>query len=178
MKTQLQIVDLLGKGPSYPNEIARKLSISTSQAQKWLLWLLEKEMVIRKKGDLKRVFYSLNTGSFEIIAYRKTILAEKLKKSRSWQNLCKLIPCGIYGSFALGTFDENSDIDLWVYIEKYDRKKIREIADKLGDEFKRQVNLVYLNQIYLKNIRNNDPEFFYRLKLQSITQYPEVFNVT
>ncbi len=177
MKTQLQIVDLLGKGSSYPNEIARKLSISPSQAQKWLLWLLEKGMVVRKKGDLKRVFYSLNTESFEIIAYRKAILAEKLKKSKYWKNLCKLTPCGIYGSFALGTFDENSDIDLWAYIEKQDRRKIREIADKLGDEFKRQVNLVYLDKTYLKNMRNNDPEFFYRLKLQSITQHLEVFNV-
>ena len=178
MKSQFQIVDLLGSGPSYPNEIARKLSISPSQAQKWLLWLLEKKMVIRKKGDLKRVFYSLNTKSFEVSACRKTILVEKLEKSNYWKNLCKLIPCGIYGSFALGTFDENSDIDLWVYIEKNDRKKIREIADKLGDEFKRQVNLVYLDKTYVKSITNNDPEFFYRLKLQSITQHAEVFNVT
>lgn len=178
METQLQIIDLLGNGPSYPNKIARTLSISPSQAQKWLLWLLKKDMVIRKKGDLKRVFYSLNTASFEIIAYRKSILAEKLKRSPYWQNLCELIQCGIYGSFALGTFDEISDVDLWVYIEKHDRRKIREIATKLGDEFKRQVNLVYLDKMYLKNIRNNDPEFFYRLKLQSITQHPGVFNVT
>ena len=34
-------IELLGDGAGYPNKIARKLRISSSQAQKWLLLLLK-----------------------------------------------------------------------------------------------------------------------------------------
>ena len=177
MNITFDIIDLLGKGPSYPNEIARKLRISPSQAQKWLLWLLKQGMVMRKKGDLRRVFYSVNSSSQKLIGYRKFILESQLERSRAWKALYKISPCGIYGSIAQGTFDQNSDIDVWVYLSQRESYKIRFAIDALSKEFLRQVNVVYLTKQYLEDLQRKDPEFFYRLKLQSLTEHPEVFNV-
>lgn len=178
MKITFNIIDLIGNGPSYPNEIARKLRISPSQAQKWLIWLLKKKMIIKKKGDLRRVFYSVNPSSQKLIGYRKFILESKLENSKAWKALNKIGPCGIYGSFAQGTFDQNSDIDIWVYLPKGESDRIRPIIDALSKEFSRQINVIYLTKQYLKDLQQKDSEFFYRLKLQSLTTYLEVFNVT
>lgn len=178
MQVTFDIVDFLGNGPNYPNEIARRLRISPSQAQKWLLWLLKHKMIIRKKGDLRRVFYSINPSSQKLIGYRKFILESKLENSKAWKTLNKIGPCGIYGSFAQGTFDQNSDIDIWVYFLKGESDRIRPTIDVLSKEFSRQINVVYLTKQYLKDLQQKDPEFFYRLKLQSLTIHPEVFNVS
>ena len=177
MQVTFDIIDLLGNGSNYPNEIARKLHISPSQAQKWLLWLLKNRMILRKKGDLRRIFYSINPFSQKLIGYRRFILESTLENSRAWKALNKMASCGIYGSFAQGTFDQNSDMDIWVYLPKGDSNKIRPIIDALSKEFNRQINVVYLTKQYLKDLQQKDPEFFYRLKLQSLTAYPEVFNV-
>lgn len=177
MQVTFNIIDLLGGGQNYPNEIARKLHISPSQAQKWLLWLLKNKMIFRKKGDLRRVFYSINPSSQKLIGYRRFILESKLESSKAWKTLNRTCPCGIYGSFAQGTFDQNSDIDMWVYLPKGESSKIRPIIDALSKEFNRQINVVYLTKQYLKDLQQKDPEFFYRLKLQSFTERLEVFNV-
>jgi len=177
MQIIFNIIDFLGNGKNYPNEIARKLRISPSQAQKWLLWLLKNKMVLRKKGDLRRVFYSINPSSQKLIGYRRFILESKLERSKGWEKLCRITLCGIYGSFAQGTFDQNSDIDLWVSLPKGESDKIRPAINILSKEFNRQIDVTYLSKQYLKDLQKNDPEFFYRLKLQSFTRHPEVFNV-
>ena len=174
----LQVIDFLGDQSSYPNEIARKLGISPSQAQKWVLWLLKKGMVIRKKGSLLRIFYSLNMESRLLRSYRRILFSEKLFSSKHWEGLCRLTPCGIYGSFVEGREDERSDLDVWIYVtSSKHRMDARKIVNRLSEEFKKPVNLTFLDHQYLKNLKNKDPEFFYRLKLQSITTFPEVFNV-
>ena len=174
----LKIINFLGEQSSYPNEISRKLGMSSSQAQKWLLWLFRKRMVIRKKGSLRRVFYSLNTKSQLLKTYRRILFSEKLVSSKHWKRLCQLMPCGIYGSFSEGMWDERSDLDVWIYVTSpKHRIEARKISNGLSEEFKKTVNLTFLDRSYLKNLKDKDPEFFYRLKLQSMTTFPEVFNV-
>ena len=142
------------------------------------MWLFKNGMVIRKKGDLRRIFYSVNPSSQKLIGYRMFILESKLEYSKAWKILHKICLCGIYGSFAQGTFDQNSDIDIWVYLSRGEGNKIRSAIDSLAREFSRQINVVYLTKQYLVDLKKKDPEFFYRLKLQSLATHLEVFNVS
>lgn len=126
---------------------------------------------------MRRIFYALNPACPKTPLLRQYLFAEFLEKSRAWKSLSKKWPTGIFGSYAGGTFDRHSDLDVWVYSDNNDLIDIRKHVDALAKELRCEGNIVFLNKDHISKLKTSDPEFYYRLKLLSWTDRPEVFNV-
>ena len=168
-KNSVDILQLLSKGNFYLREISETLHISPSATHGALKSLLAFDFIKESKQKNKKV-YSLNTDNILLRAVKSFINLDRIIKSKAYKGLSTLGTVGIYGSFAEGSNDEHSDLDMWVYGEKINPSLAAKYSAKFEKEFKAEINILILNKNKLENIKNKDPEFYSRLKLTSVYQ--------
>ena len=76
----------------------------------------------------------------------------------------KIIGMGVYGSYAKGTNDENSDIDIWIKskgpLKEDDIAKFEyEMSKKLGA----RLNVTVLYPKKIERLKKDDKEFYYSI---------------
>ena len=122
-------------------ELSRKLKISPSTTKYWCdLFLKHGILIVNKKGTLR--IFSLNNSSVytkeikrvHMLLYFKELGIEKISK--------KDTSLAIYGSYASGEFDENSDIDILI-IGK-DNEVNKDFVLKFEKKIKKQVQLTII----------------------------------
>ncbi|MCL7474585.1 MAG: nucleotidyltransferase domain-containing protein [ANME-2 cluster archaeon] len=175
-KSNLKILRLLKKEEGlYIREIAEILAISPFSVHnsfklfKKLGFFEEKKVknrktiyLVRDNPILKKIFSLINISD--------------LSGNESFKKLIKSGKVGVYGSFASGEDTKESDIDLWFYKqENVSYIELREITREIEKDFGMEVKLLVLHDSKIKDIMENDPEFFYRLKLSSIAVNGDVF---
>lgn len=168
-KSSLRILQLLKKEEGlYIREIAEKLSISPFTVHnavklfKNFGFVREIEVKNRKAIYLKR-----NNPLLKKIFSLVNIY--DLITNKNFQKLRKKGIVGVYGSFASGEDTKDSDIDLWIYPKKkISSIELREITREIERDFGTEVKLLILTDSKIKDLMENDPEFYYRLKLTSI----------
>ncbi|MBS7643816.1 nucleotidyltransferase domain-containing protein [Candidatus Bathyarchaeota archaeon] len=78
------------------------------------------------------------------------------------------------GSWAKGTNDEESDVDLWIKVRNHvDEVKIARIMAELTKELGREVNILVLDSERVKGLKEEDPIFYYSLVFGSFTLWGE-----
>ncbi|MFA5763416.1 MAG: nucleotidyltransferase domain-containing protein [archaeon] len=121
------------------NELAKELKISSFSAKKYCDLLLKEEMLLVKPiGNQKR--FSLNNSSVYVKQLKRAI-ALLYFKEKGIENIAKdANSFAIYGSFANGSFEKYSDLDLLIIGPKgcFDRSQLT----KFGKEIKREIQLV------------------------------------
>jgi len=75
---------------------------------------------------------------------------------------------GIYGSFAKGSNDEASDIDMWVMIERASGEELARLTARLRNSIG-DVKPLYLTKDKLRLLKRNDELFYHSLVFGSIT---------
>ncbi len=147
------------------NETAKQLSLSKGLVSKILLLLIKRRIIKRKNRKFivndrlptKAVKILLNLEPFETTMFKKFPFVKS---------------AGIYGSCAKGKNTDESDIDLWIWVEN---SKAEELA-KLTKELKAkhpQANPVYLTKEKWEKIKKEDTPFYYSLFFGSITLFGE-----
>jgi len=147
------------------NRIANELRLSKGLVSKFFDILTKEGIIKRKKNEFliqnnlktKAIKILLNLDSFD------TKIFDKYKFVKS---------AGLYGSFVKGENTQDSDIDLWVFIEKTKD----EYLSKLTNELKRKYNNIkplYLTKEKLKILKKEDAIFYCSLIFGSITIYGE-----
>jgi uncharacterized protein len=121
------------------NEIAQKLKISTSTAKRYCdLFLKENYVLLKEVRNQKR--FSLNNFSI-YVRQLKRVYSLIYFKEHGIENIAKdANSFAIYGSFADGSFEKHSDLDLLIIGPKdcFDRSQLT----KFGKEIKREIQLV------------------------------------
>jgi uncharacterized protein len=136
-------------------EISRKLNISKSSI-KQSADFLEKETILNsQKVGNQKIFY-LNNQYFLINDLKKIIALLNFKKngieSISKNELC----LAIFGSFANGTFNENSDLDILIIGNKNDILEPQ--LSKFTNSIKNEIQLViYDFPVWEKMKKENNP---------------------
>lgn len=137
-------------------ETARELNLSPMAVSKTFKLLIKKKVFYEAgKVDLSnavtralKIF--LNVNKLDSISLNKKI--------RSSVKSC--ISAGLYGSWANGTNNSDSDIDLWIKAKKKDEDSIlkvrRFVRTKLGFE----ANVLLLNESDVEKLRENDFVFY------------------
>ena len=115
-----------------------------------------------------------NTDNFYYRSIMRLINYRKIQDCKAIRELEKLGVIGIYGSYAAGTDEKSSDIDLVIFTEAREIE-VRAAANKLSQQINKEINLLMLNQRKLDNLKKNDYEFYMRLKLQSIMFNGDIF---
>lgn len=155
----------------YSREVSKKIKISlgaTSNA----LRLLEKNNVLISERKGKKSLYTLILPNeylerFKILNTLLTLepLAEKLK------NISRRIV--LYGSYAIGTFASESDLDLFIISEKRE-EVLKTIANFKGD-IAFEIKPIIKKQVEWMHLEKSDPEFFGEVN-QGITLWEKPIN--
>jgi len=84
------------------------------------------------------------------------------------------IGCGIYGSCANGTNHEESDIDIWIKVDKHPGEaKVATVSNEIRKLLGRNVQILVLTPERIERLKKEDPIFYYSLVFGSIRLYGE-----
>lgn len=155
-------------GQSHTYELSKLLSISPPHANRLCNELLRKKNLTSKIVGNKKLF-SLNYENPLTRELLRLLTLLKIQDSKLFDKLGGICPFGIYGSFSEGRQHKDSDIDLWVYSSRKKEKVIREILNQIEKEWGHAINVIYLDDEKLNNMKQKDPEFYIRLRGQSLT---------
>jgi predicted nucleotidyltransferase len=164
-----RILEHVLANPSRPHRvraIARTLRISVSSVSVFFS-LLNRLKILRRKGN---DFY-INVGSPETRAIKSLFNISKLNIA-PLKNIPGVEGIGLYGSWANGTDKEDSDIDIWVRVDKRPKEEIiAKISRQMNETMKRKVQLLMLDPEKSKALVERDPIFYYSLVYGSVVFY-------
>jgi predicted nucleotidyltransferase len=168
MNIEAKIMELFFEYPRrefYLREVSREVGVSVGAAKKYLDRLVEKRLLLRRVVGNLYLFRS----NREHPIFKQKMLAyntEKLFDSGVVDRLLELEPTSIilYGSFARGENDENSDIDVLVISEKKDVPSFRGILD-------REVNVSVYSEAEWNNKAREDKAFYEQVIIYGVPLY-------
>ncbi|MBD3204461.1 hypothetical protein GF327_09290 [Candidatus Woesearchaeota archaeon] len=158
----LKILEVLYKKESYLREIARKADLNPNSTYRYLNEMLKEDIVkARKEGNQKRFSLKKNDFVYNLMAYIDIKKFQKLPEIRKQainnyiQNLnTKPVFVILFGSTAKNTFNQDSDIDLLLVVNKKTntkeaKKEVEAIQSLKINDFQIDYN-VFLREIKLK----------------------------
>jgi len=147
-------------------EIAKEFRVSVGSVSQFLA-LLKKKGILRRKGDA--FFVNTNTPlvrAIKIVLNVSQIDIAPLKRIPGLQGI------GLYGSWANGMNREDSDIDIWIRVEKKPGEEIiAGVSSRVRKRMKRSVQLLIIDPEKNRMLRENDPIFYYSLIYGSVVLY-------
>ena len=84
-----------------------------------------------------------------------------------------IMALGIYGSFATGENTPESDLDVWVFVEKMSIARSASLKREIEKATGREVNLLLLTPERIRKLRTGDPVFYYSLAYGSMVIWGE-----
>ncbi len=165
-KNNIKIIKLIDKEQIHIRDIADKLNISPGSVHK-LIKLMKTNGLVELIKQKNRIIVRLNKEN-EIIKQVKTLINfNDILNSYAYKKLRKFGKIGIYGSFANGTNDLKSDLDIWIQTDKKELS-LRPVVHELEKQLNIKVNILILTKSKIDSLKRNDPEFYNRLRLTSI----------
>jgi predicted nucleotidyltransferase len=147
------------------NAVAKKLKVSKGLVSKFFN-ILVKEKVLKKIGSKFVVVDDVHVRAIKIFLNLAPFKASVFKKYAFVKS------AGIYGSVVKGENMENSDIDIWIVLEKADEENIARLTNELKARYG-NVKPLYLTKEKIKVLKKTDPIFYHSLIFGSITVYGE-----
>ncbi len=160
----------------HKRELSRKLGLgmpSVTYAIKKIGYLLKKRNVGNQmhfsldysNSELTPFLYMIENTRFNNLP--KNIKNSVLKFLADLEN--KPLISLIFGSYAKGNYDKNSDIDLLLVFQKVSEKEIENSAKKINLAFNVKIEPIYLDyDTFKKSYHQNNKEFFLKLKTNKI----------
>jgi len=146
------------EGSFYVRELARILKEDPSNLAKELI-KLEKEGIFESELRGKTKHYRLNKKyplhkQLKEIIFKTTGVEGGIRNElRKLKNIKQAF---LFGSFAKGDYDSQSDIDLLI-IGDPDPEKLAEKISKLEDKFSREINYIVMKEKEFQKKKNKDP---------------------
>jgi predicted nucleotidyltransferase len=162
----IRIIRLIDKEELHIRDIADRLGISPGSVHK-LVKLLKANNLIKEIKIKNRIIIRLNKDSSLVKQLKIIINFNDIVNAPAYKKLKKLGKIGIYGSFANGTNDKESDLDIWVKTDKKELE-LRPVIHELERKLNIKVNPLLLTDSKISSLKADDAEFYTRLKLTSI----------
>ena len=164
-KERAKILEFISykRGQITVSEVAHSLKLSKGLVSKFFN-ILRSEKILKRTRNRFLVTDHVNTKTIKILLNLNRFDSEIFRKYRFVR------AAGLYGSFVKGENTEESDIDLWVYIENTSDENIA----KLTNELKRKngnVRPLYLTKEKVEILKKEDVTFYHSLAFGSITVY-------
>lgn len=170
VKKKKKVLDFLLNNPTKKirvRELARELKLSPAHISRTLRILHDKEMIEDDR---------INLASPLVRALKAFINTEKLVEKDIIAKVKSLnvISAGVYGSWASGTNYEDSDLDVWIKVEKHPGEmKIASLVGEIRRKISTSVQLLVLTPERIKRLKKEDPIFYYSLVFGSMMIYGE-----
>ncbi len=164
-KTDLVLSVILEEGDLSPSSIARKLGVSKSLVSMVLSDLKKSGILKRGKLDKRKAEIAMR-----VLLLRKVLELDFSKIGKKFD----LKGIGIFGSYARGSFNEESDIDVWVYLNrKLSQMELAKLRKELERKFGREVDLVVIDGKKFEEMKRRKSPLFYEI-LNSIVLWGDL----
>ena len=138
-KNVMKIIEVLAEGKTYFNEIYEKTRIKSKNNLLKNLNLLTTNKILIRNENKSNTFYSLNYRNNLLIALLNLINKTKFEnlpfdaKKRISEAISNSKPriAILFGSYAKGDYNKESDIDL-IFFDALEKKWIKDISSKYG----------------------------------------------
>lgn len=140
-------------------EVATSLKRSKGFVSQFLR-LLEEEGILKKQRRKYVVLHeALKVRAIKIMLNMIKLQTSLIKHRKEWMK-----SVGVYGSYSKGTNREDSDIDIWIRVEKHPgEKEIARVEKDLAKEIGKPVHLLILTPEKIARIKESDPVFYCEL---------------
>ncbi len=164
-KTQRRLMTLLFTNPNesfYTTELVQLVGTGTSTVTNELKQFRKSGILTTKKVG-NQIHYQANTNS-PIYRELKSLVRKTFGVTESFKEALypihdKIDKAFIYGSFANGTENAESDIDLMVITDKLRWEDVIDHIDYLGEELMRNINPTIYTKAEFKEKLDNDHYF-------------------
>jgi len=155
--------DVLFKESIKVSETARRLKLSKGLVSKYFDILLKGD-VLKKKG-----FVFLVKENYKVRGLK--IMFNVLGLPQIFGKYKFVRGAGLYGSAAKGMNTIESDLDLWIKVDKTKEEELARLNSELSEKVK-NVNVLILDEEKIKEIKK-DEMFYYSLFFGSVILYGE-----
>lgn len=147
------------------NKVASELKVSKGLVSKFFD-ILAKEKILKKTKSKLLIRENIKTKAVKILLNLDSF------DSKIFNKYSFVKSAGLYGSFVKGENTKNSDIDLWILIEKAREEKLAKLTNELKTKYS-NIKPLYLTKDKLKILKKEDTVFYYSLVFGSIAIYGE-----
>ncbi len=164
-KERIKILErtIYSKGILSVNRTAKESGLSKGLVSKYFD-ILAKEGIIKKIGLRFAVKDCLKTRAVRILLNLLIFEPSFFRKYGFVKS------AGIYGSMAKGANNEDSDIDMWVLVDKTREENLAKLTSELKKSFG-NVKPIYLTREKVKMMREKDEVFYHSLIFGSVIIY-------
>ncbi len=148
-------------------ELAKALRISPAHVSRSLKLLRKDRVIMDNKVNLSNPYTRALKILFNVKKLVDTGITEIFRRSG-------VSGAGVYGSWATGTNYEDSDLDIWIKVNKHPGEiKIATISAEIRKILRVNVQILVLTPERLERLKKDDPVFYYSLVFGSIVLYGE-----
>ena len=160
-----RIVEFILNNPT-PNirvrELARQLKLSPAHISNTLTAARKIGIIKNGKVDLSDPYVK----ALKIYLNIKRIVTENIADRL---RTLKMAGAGVYGSWANGTNQEESDLDIWIKVERHPGEmKVASVTADIRRAMKRNVQILVLTPERIRRLKTGDQAFYYSLIYGSI----------
>lgn len=147
-------------------ELAKRLRLSPAHVSRTLKILARSNIFKENIVDLSNPYVRALKIFFNIKKLHEKIM-KILKRIEA-------LGIGIYGSWSSGSNYEDSDLDIWIKVQKHPgERKIATLSNDIRRILGRNVQILVLTPERIDRLKKDDPIFYYSLVFGSITLYGE-----
>ena len=162
-RVQLLQFVLYETDPLKVNKVAQELKISKGLVSKFFDILIKEKVLKRKENDFF-VQDKLATSTLKLLLNLNGFDSTMFKKYKFVRS------AGLYGSVVKGKNTIESDIDVWVFIDKVREEELIKLTNELQSNY-RNIKPLYLTKEKLQRFKKEDTVFYYSMIFGSITIY-------
>lgn len=164
---ELILKEILYKTESFTvTEISKKLKLHKSFISKFFSILCKEKIISRKKRNFS-VLDNIYVNSLRLL-FNLSIFEEKL-----FSKFPKIKAAGLYGSWSKGTNNEESDLDIWIKLDKLNDEKISEIQYNFSSKFKNP-KILFLDDNKLLELKSKETMFYHSIVFGSLILYGDI----
>lgn len=148
-------------------ELAKLLKLSPAHVSRTLKILAKYNIIKDNKVDISNLYVKGLKIFFNIKKLINKKIIKRLKKLEARG-------AGIYGSWVTGTNHEDSDLDIWIKVNRHPTEiKVATVSNEIRKNLERNVQILVLTPERIERLKKEDPIFYYSLVFGSITLYGE-----
>ena len=158
--------------PLYVNDISRKLKVSSGSVSTFVNKAAKNNLLIKKVVGNTHL-YRLNNDLPIVRNFKISSFLINIEKINLIQEFLKLddsiISIVIYGSYANGTYDEKSDVDIIIISDK--KTNLQSVLQASENKLKKTINVEIFNLAEWKKISKENRAFYNSVIKSNIVLY-------
>lgn len=154
---------LYERGHISVTKTARELNLSKGLVSKFVEIMARDGLLVRR-GKKILVYENIKVRTLKILL-NLSVFDWRFFRKHSFVK-----SAGIYGSVTKGTDTENSDIDIWIFVEKTKEENLARLTSELKKSYG-NVKPLYLTEEKIQYLKSGDAVFYHSLIFGSILLY-------